>query len=143
MDSNLEKKYQHIRARKSVFMFRFIFLLLIICFGGYSLCKMTERQSDVYGYTRLAIMAAYCFGFVIFHSFENDGYYYVTVKLFLLILIGIKITIDWIEVDINIGLGSLLISLISTMNLSIDVFYLTFLNLVHLSVFVARSVTKL
>ena len=138
MDSNLEKKYQHIRARKSVFMFRFIFLLLILCYAGYSLCQMIERQSDKYGYTRLGFMTVFCIGFVIFHSFENDGYYYATVKLFLLTLIGIKIAIDWIEVDINIGLGSLLVTLISTMNLSIDVVFLTFLNLIHLFVFIAR-----
>ena len=142
IDKSLEEKYSQTRIKKTIKMARFFAVLLLTLFGIYAIIDaILEIDGSVF------IKLAYLAVFIVFFIFTvllftqvYENHYYKLTFLILFLIVTCKIAFDWNSEKYDIILSGCLVVILNTVNLSLPIIWVVYLNVIYGIVFIIRVI---
>lgn len=129
IDPSLNRKFHLQSIKNQLNLVRFYLILIILIYGGYSLCDSIINTDDLLGFVRLGIFLFFVGIWLLVWTHFYESNYLMLISFMMSCGVGACIGFQWATNDYRIALTCALVSTITTLNLNLKFLFVVFLNL--------------
>ena len=130
-DASLEKKFNFSNLRDIIKKTMLIYYLSLLLFLVYLIYSLVAYENKVFGFICLGIFFFLALLGIFFFNKQLQKNFFMYAKFLMMLIISMKIIMDWMSDGMNTGLGAAVVAHISTLNINLGFLFTFMINIVH------------